>query len=119
MIDYISTKTALIGLTRASGVGGGSDGRYMQRHLSRGPCLTPADRLAPASGDAARRHLVSRKRRRVFLLVPQPSRKFSQGENVAGLVAFLCGPHGEDINGSGTADRWRLDRRTRLAHLLL
>jgi 3-hydroxybutyrate dehydrogenase len=35
-----------------------------------------------------------------FLAIRQPSRKFVKDDNVAGLIAFLCGPHGEDINGS-------------------
>ena len=35
-----------------------------------------------------------------FLSIRQPSRKFVKDENVAGLIAFLCGPHAEDINGS-------------------
>ena len=35
-----------------------------------------------------------------FLAVRQPSRTFVKDENVAGLIAFLCGPHGEDINGT-------------------
>lgn len=35
-----------------------------------------------------------------FLTVRQPSRKFVRDDNVAGLIAFLCGPHGDDINGA-------------------
>jgi hypothetical protein len=37
-----------------------------------------------------------------FLSTRQPSRKFVKDENVAGLIAFLCGP---------TPGRRRLDRR--------
>jgi 3-hydroxybutyrate dehydrogenase len=34
------------------------------------------------------------------LSVRQPSRKLVKEDNVAGLIAFLCGPHGDDINGA-------------------
>jgi 3-hydroxybutyrate dehydrogenase len=34
-----------------------------------------------------------------FLAIRQPSRRFVKDDNVAGLVAFLCGPHSDDING--------------------
>jgi hypothetical protein len=32
-----------------------------------------------------------------FLAIRQP---FAKDDNVASLIAFLCGHHGEDINGS-------------------
>jgi 3-hydroxybutyrate dehydrogenase len=35
-----------------------------------------------------------------FLATRQPSRRFVTDDNVAGLIAFLCGPHGADINGA-------------------
>jgi 3-hydroxybutyrate dehydrogenase len=35
-----------------------------------------------------------------FLETRQPSRRFVDDANVAGLIAFLCGPHGADINGA-------------------
>ena len=35
-----------------------------------------------------------------FMESRQPSRRFVKDANVAGLIAFLCGPHGEDINGA-------------------
>jgi hypothetical protein len=35
-----------------------------------------------------------------YLAVRQPSRKFVKDENVAGLIALLCGLYVEDMNGS-------------------
>jgi 3-hydroxybutyrate dehydrogenase len=35
-----------------------------------------------------------------FLAIRQPSRKFVKDDNVAGLIAFLCSPCAEDINGA-------------------
>jgi 3-hydroxybutyrate dehydrogenase len=35
-----------------------------------------------------------------FLATRQPSRRFVDEANVAGLIAFLCGPHGADISGA-------------------
>ena len=35
-----------------------------------------------------------------LLSTRQPSDQFVKDENVAGLIAFLCGQHAEDINGS-------------------
>jgi 3-hydroxybutyrate dehydrogenase len=36
----------------------------------------------------------------VFLAARQPSQRFVSDENVAGLIAFLCGPYSADINGA-------------------
>ncbi len=35
-----------------------------------------------------------------FLAIRRPSRRFGKDENVAEVIAFLCGPHGEYINGA-------------------
>jgi 3-hydroxybutyrate dehydrogenase len=97
-IDYITTKTALIGLTRAVALEVARTGVTCNA-ICPGTVLTPAIdwRLRQemqrdgTSFEAAEEN---------FLSIRQPSRKFVKDENVAGLIAFLCGPHGEDINGS-------------------
>jgi 3-hydroxybutyrate dehydrogenase len=97
-IDYITTKTALIGLTRAVALEVARTGVTCNA-ICPGTVLTPAIdwRLRQemqrdgTSFDQAEEN---------FLSTRQPSRKFVADENVAGLIAFLCGPHGEDINGS-------------------
>ncbi|MEA2740543.1 MAG: 3-hydroxybutyrate dehydrogenase [Acetobacteraceae bacterium] len=97
-IDYVTTKTALIGLTRAVALEVARTGVTCNA-ICPGTVLTPAIdwRLRQemqrdgTSFEAAEES---------FLAVRQPSRKFVKDENVAGLIAFLCGPHGDDINGS-------------------
>ncbi len=42
---------------------------------------------------------------RRFFAGKQPTGRFIPAEHVASLIAFLCGPEGADITGSGTADR--------------
>jgi 3-hydroxybutyrate dehydrogenase len=97
-IDYITTKTALIGLTRAVALEVARTGVTCNA-ICPGTVLTPAidwrlrqemqrDGTSFAEAEAN------------FLATRQPSRTFVKDENVAGLIAFLCGPHGEDINGS-------------------
>ncbi len=97
-IDYITTKTALIGLTRAVALEAARSGVTCNA-ICPGTVLTPAIdwRLRQemqrdgTSFEAAEEN---------FLSIRQPSRKFVKDENVAGLIAFLCGPHADDINGS-------------------
>ncbi len=97
-IDYITTKTALIGLTRAVALEVARTGVTCNA-ICPGTVLTPAidGRLRQemqrdgTSFEAAEQG---------FLSIRQPSGKFVKDENVAGLVAFLCGAHAEDINGA-------------------
>ena len=97
-IDYITTKTALIGLTRAVALEVARTGITCNA-ICPGTVLTPAIdwRLRQ---EMQRDGTSFAEAEESFLAVRQPSRKFVKDENVAGLVAFLCGPHGEDINGS-------------------
>jgi 3-hydroxybutyrate dehydrogenase len=97
-VDYITTKTALIGLTRAVALEvARSD--ITCNAVCPGTVLTPAierrlqnemQRDGIAQDVAAERFLAAR----------QPSRRFVPDANVAGLIAFLCGPHAADINGA-------------------
>ena len=97
-IDYITTKTALIGLTRAVALEVARTGITCNA-ICPGTVLTPAIdwRLRQ---EMQRDGTSFAEAEENFLAVRQPSRKFVKDENVAGLVAFLCGPHSEDINGS-------------------
>jgi 3-hydroxybutyrate dehydrogenase len=97
-IDYITTKTALIGLTRAVALETARTGITCNA-ICPGTVLTPAIdwRLRQ---EMQRDGTTFEQAEESFLSVRQPSRRFVKDENVAGLVAFLCGPHGEDINGS-------------------
>ena len=97
-VDYITTKTALIGLTRAVAL-------ECARTSVTCNAICPATVLTPAidwrirnemQRDGLPRDVVEER----FLAARQPSRRFVADENVAGLIAFLCGPHGADINGA-------------------
>lgn len=97
-VGYITTKSALLGLTRAVALEtAGSE--ITCNAVCPGTLPTPAivgriRGLAEAQGieeaEAARRYLAER----------QPSGRFVAMENVGALVAFLCGPAGRDITGA-------------------
>lgn len=97
-IDYITTKTALIGLTRAVALEVARTGITCNA-ICPGTVLTPAIdwRLRQ---EMQRDGTTFEQAEESFLAVRQPSRRFVADENVAGLIAFLCGPCGGDINGS-------------------
>lgn len=97
-IDYVTTKTALVGMTRAVALEVARTGVTCNA-ICPGTVLTPAIewRLRQEMGRDGTSFEAAEG---AFLAVRQPSRRFVKDENVAGLVAFLCGPHGGDINGS-------------------
>jgi 3-hydroxybutyrate dehydrogenase len=97
-IDYITTKTALIGLTRGVALEVATTGITCNA-ICPGTVLTPAIdwRLRQ---EMQRDGTSFEQAEATFLGIRQPSRKFVKDENVAGLIAFLCGPHGDDINGA-------------------
>ncbi len=97
-IDYVTTKTAIMGMTRAVALEVARTGITCNA-ICPGTVLTPAidwrlrqemQRDGASFEDAEE----------AFLAVRQPSRRFVKDANVAGLIAFLCGPHGDDINGT-------------------
>jgi 3-hydroxybutyrate dehydrogenase len=97
-IDYITTKTALIGLTRAVALEVARTGVTCNA-ICPGTVLTPAIEWRLRQ-EMQRDGSSFEQAEEDFLAVRQPSRKFVRDENVAGLIAFLCGPFAEDINGS-------------------
>jgi 3-hydroxybutyrate dehydrogenase len=97
-IDYITTKTALIGLTRAVALEVARTGITCN-------AVCPGTVLTPAIDWRLRQEMLRdgssfEEAEENFLAIRQPSRRFVKDENVAGLIAFLCGPHGEDVNRS-------------------
>ncbi|HYZ20861.1 MAG TPA: SDR family oxidoreductase [Rhodopila sp.] len=97
-VDYITTKTALIGLTRAVALETARTGITCN-------AVCPGTVLTPAIERRLRQEMQRgggsfEQAEADFLAVRQPSRRFVKDGNVAGLIAFLCGPHGEDINGA-------------------
>lgn len=97
-IDYITTKTALIGLTRAVAL-------EVARTDITCNAICPGTVLTPAIEWRLRQEMQRdgtswEEAEEQFLAIRQPSRRFVKDENVAGLIAFLCGPHSGDINGA-------------------
>jgi 3-hydroxybutyrate dehydrogenase len=97
-IGYVTTKTALIGMTRSVAletVGHNITCNAVCPGTARTPVhdatiqeMMARDGLSPA--DAARR----------FLSGKQPTGRFIAAEHVAGAMMFLCGPDGGDITGA-------------------
>lgn len=97
-IDYITTKTALLGLTRAVAL-------EVARTDITCNAICPGTVLTPAIESRLRNEMQRdgiswEAAEEGFLSIRQPSRRFVKDENVAGLIAFLCGPHSGDINGA-------------------
>jgi 3-hydroxybutyrate dehydrogenase len=97
-VDYVTTKTALIGFTRAVALEvAGQD--ITCNAICPGTVPTPAieERLA---GFMAQRGLSRDAAVREFLASRQPSGRFVSMEGAAALVAFLCSPEAADITGA-------------------
>ena len=97
-VDYVTTKTALIGLTRAVALDVvGHD--ITCNAICPGAMLTPAIEARIAETAAAdgvtQDEAIAR-----FLASRQPTGRFIAPENVAALVCFLCGPAGRDITAA-------------------
>lgn len=97
-VDYVTTKTALIGLTRAVALEAASQ-NITCNAICPGTSPSPniEERLAATMEEQGltREHAVER-----FMASRQPSRRFVAMESVAALAAFLCGPGGADLTGA-------------------
>ena len=97
-IDYVTTKTALIGMTRVVALETLNQGVTCNA-ICPGSVLTPnIDQRVQAlmqdqdlDRDAATR---------LFLAGKQPTGRFVDSSHVAELLVFLCGPAGRDITGT-------------------
>ena len=97
-IGYVTTKTALIGMTRAIALEA-DDRDITCNAICPGTLATPdimarIDKLAAANGisedEATRQYLAGRR----------PAGRFVGLDSVGALIAFLCGPGGRDITGA-------------------
>jgi 3-hydroxybutyrate dehydrogenase len=96
-VGYVTTKTALIGLTRAVALEAARSGVTCNA-ICAGSTLTPniEDRIraAMAASGLDRADAAAR-----FLEGKQPTGRFVEAEAVGAMAAFLCGEAGRDITG--------------------
>jgi 3-hydroxybutyrate dehydrogenase len=97
-VDYVTTKTALIGLTRAVALEAARQ-NITCNAICPGTSPSPniEERLEATMEEEglSRETAVGR-----FMASRQPSRRFVAMESVAALAAFLCGPAGADFTGA-------------------
>lgn len=97
-VDYVTTKAAVLGLTRAVALETLQDGITCNA-ICPGAVRTPASERRINDAGAARQ--VSREQaERDFLTGKQPTGRFVAAEDIAALVVFLCGTAGRDITGA-------------------
>lgn len=96
--SYVTTKTALIGLTRAVAL------EVVNEPITCNAVAPGAVRAANADNAIARIQendgVDEEEAVRRFLDGKQPSGRFVAQDSVAEMIAFLCGPAGADINGA-------------------
>jgi 3-hydroxybutyrate dehydrogenase len=98
-VGYVTTKTALIGLTRAVAMETVQDGITCNA-LCPGSTPTPAIESRIAAGMAARGQTDRDAAIAEFLGAKQPTRRFIRPEAIAAMVVFVCSPAGDDITGA-------------------
>lgn len=97
-IDYVTTKTALLGLTRTVALEiAGTD--ITCNALCPGTLPTPAIE-SRITNMAAEKNISVEQATALYLADRQPGGRFISMETVAALVAFLCGPNSREISGA-------------------
>ncbi|MCA6119288.1 SDR family oxidoreductase [Bradyrhizobium sp. WSM 1738] len=96
-IDYVTTKTAIVGITRAVALETARTGITCNA-VAPGTLPTPAIQNKIA-GVAAQAGKTVEEATESYLAERQPSRRFVSMEGVGALVAFLCSPAARDITG--------------------
>jgi 3-hydroxybutyrate dehydrogenase len=97
-IDYVTTKTAILGITRAVALETATTGVTCNA-LCPGTLPTPAIEAKIAAA-AERANLSIDDATRDYLASRQPTRRFVAMENVGATTAFLCSPAAQDITGA-------------------
>ncbi len=97
-VNYVTSKTALIGMTRAVALEV-LDHDITCNAVCPGSILTPVHE-ATIQKIMAQEGLARAEAERRFHAGKQPSGRFVAAEDVAGLMVFLCGPGSRDINGA-------------------
>jgi 3-hydroxybutyrate dehydrogenase len=97
-VAYVTSKTALLGLTRAvalEGVAHGITCNAVCPGTTETPVHEAAIRASMAAGSLSREEAERR-----FFATKQPTGRFISADQVAALTVFLCGPDASDINGA-------------------
>lgn len=97
-ITYVTTKTALIGMTRAVALET-RDQDITCNAVCPGTVETPVHRKR-IEDMMASDSLSPEEAERRFLANKQPGGRFITAEDVAGMILFLCGPESRDITGA-------------------
>jgi len=97
-IDYVTTKTAILGMTRAVAIETARSGVTCNT-LCPGTLPTPAI-LNKIAGIAANNGRPVEDVTRDYLGERQPTQRFIEMDAVAAMVVFLCGPAANDITGA-------------------
>jgi 3-hydroxybutyrate dehydrogenase len=97
-IDYVTTKTAILGMTRAVALETAGSGITCNA-VAPGVLPTPAIK-AKIAGLAAAEGVSVEHATKDYLADRQPGGEFVAMEGVAALVVFLCGPAARDISGA-------------------
>ena len=97
-IDYVTTKTAILGLTRAVAIETTKDGITCNA-LCPGTLPTPAIQ-AKIEAVAAREGRTVDEATHDYLATRQPTGRFIAMDAVGAMAAFLCSPAAQDITGA-------------------
>jgi 3-hydroxybutyrate dehydrogenase len=97
-VNYVASKTALIGMTRAVALEV-LDHDITCNAVCPGSILTPVHE-ATIQKTMAQEGLTRAEAERRFHTGKQPGGRFVAADDVAGLMVFLCGPGSRDINGA-------------------
>jgi 3-hydroxybutyrate dehydrogenase len=97
-VDYVTTKTAVLGLTRAVAIETARTGITCNA-LCPGTLPTPAIE-ARIDAIAKGQNLSIEDATRAYLLERQPSGRFVSLQSVGGTVVFVCSPAASDITGT-------------------
>jgi 3-hydroxybutyrate dehydrogenase len=96
-VGYVTTKTALIGLTRAVALETAGQ-QITCNAVCPGTTRTPVHE-ASLRALVDERAITSTEAERILLTGKQPTGRLIDADQVAALIAFLCGPEGASITG--------------------
>lgn len=97
-VGYVTTKTALIGLTRAIALE--TDGTDITCNAICPGTLPTPDIMGRIAQQAAAQDVSVDEATRTYLAGRRPAGRFVTTDSVASLIDFLCGPAGRDITGA-------------------